>query len=86
VDEKADSLAETFERVANLLVERIPGFIDSDKTTLSMVATAAGIAIDKARLLRNEPTSISSNVSLTDEERRSRITALFDRGRARRAG
>jgi len=75
-NQKAESLAEKFERVANLLVERIPGFIDNEKTTLSMVATAAGIAIDKARLLRNQPTSISTNVELTDEERRARIERL----------
>jgi len=78
-NEKAESLAEKFERVANLLVERIPGFIDKEKTTLSMVATAAGISIDKARLLRNQPTAIGTNCSLTltDEERRARIIELF---------
>jgi len=85
-NQKAESLAEKFERVANLLVDRLAGFIDHERTTLSMVATAAGIAVDKARLLRNEPTLISSSVELTDDERRARITAIFDRARARRAG
>jgi len=84
-NQKAESLAEKFEQVANLLVERIPGFIDNEKTTLSMVATAAGIAVDKARLLRDQPTSISSTSELTDD-RRARIAAIFDRARARRAG
>jgi len=73
-------------RRSNLLVDRLAGFIDHEKTTLSMVATAAGIAVDKARLLRDQPTSISSNVELSDDERRARITAIFDRARARRAG
>ena len=55
--EKAPDLAAKWDLLANKLVDRAEGFIDSDKTTLGMVATAAGIATDKARLLRGESTS-----------------------------
>jgi len=52
------SLADKFEDLAHKLVDVAPDFINADKTTLSMVATAAGIATDKAQLLRGQPTQI----------------------------
>jgi transposase-like protein len=52
------SLADKFEDLAHKLVDVAPDFILADKTTLSMVATAAGIATDKAQLLRGQPTQI----------------------------
>jgi len=57
-NEKRVSLADKFEALANKLVDRAEEFIDKDKTTLAMVATAAGIATDKAQLLRGQPTQI----------------------------
>jgi hypothetical protein len=62
-NEKAPSLAEKFEALAHKLVDAAPDFIHADKTTLSMVATSAGIATDKAQLLRGKATEIRGNES-----------------------
>ena len=50
------TLAEALEEVAWKLLDSLPDKIDG--SSLSMTAVAMGIAIDKARLLRGEPTAI----------------------------
>lgn len=55
-ERKKGPMADRLEEIAWQLLEAIPGKIDG--ATLATTATAMGIAIDKARLLRGEPTAI----------------------------
>jgi hypothetical protein len=50
-----------------------------DDASLQQSATAAGIMIDKAQLLRQYPTSIQAGVHLTIEERVFCLDAIFAR-------
>jgi transposase-like protein len=54
---KKGPMADRLEEIAWQLLEAIPGKIAN--APLSQVATGMGIAIDKARLLRGEPTQIA---------------------------
>ncbi len=51
------------------------------------LGTIAAILIDKLQLLENKPTErVAHDVSVTDEERASRITQLLERAGTRRTG
>ena len=79
--EKKGTLADAIEGVAWKLLDALPGKVpDAD---LRQTATALGIAIDKMRLLREQPTSITSD-GLSDDERAARVAELLDAARARR--
>jgi len=58
--EKALELAGKFESIAHRIVDAMPGKIGD--ANLAQAATAAGIAVDKMRLLRGEATS---NIQIT---------------------
>jgi len=47
-----------------------------DDATLAQTATALGIVIDKAQLLKGLPTNISSSV-LSDDERKLRLAGIL---------
>ena len=78
--EKAPDLADKFEALAHKLVDAAPGFITRDNTTLGMLATAAGIATDKARLLRGESTT-NSRVEYVEiaEQRTAKVLDMTHR-------
>lgn len=82
--EKREGLAERLEALAHRLVDVIDK--KADTATARDAATAMGIAVDKMRLLREQPTSINRDDHLTDDERAAGVAALGDRLRARRAG
>jgi hypothetical protein len=75
-EEKKESMAVALDRVAQQLLDAIPGKID--KANLSHTATAMGIAIDKARLLRGEPTSISKEMDDLPEDEIDRRIATTE--------
>lgn len=71
--EKKEPLAEAFDRIAS----RILGGVTDKKirdANLQQTLTSAGIAVDKARLLRGEPTSIEEN---RDDERLRRLRERY---------
>lgn len=88
-EEKKGPLADRLEQVAWQLADAIPGKLDA--APLQQVATALGIVVDKLRLLRNEPTSISKTQGagtddlrdLSDDELERRAAEL--RGRIEQA-
>src|SRR5262249_16795088 len=55
--QKRPQLADMFEQLARASVDTAMPLQGHEKTTLSMAATAAAIAVDKMRLLREESTS-----------------------------
>lgn len=78
-------LSEKLDNIAHLLADAIPAKID--RASLLQASTSLAIAIDKMRLLREQPTQINqNNVNLTESERTERITSILDRARTRRAG
>lgn len=80
-EEKKADLADRLEAIAWKLAEAIPDKIDA--APLNQTAVALGIAIDKARLLRGQPTNINDNThriaELTDAEIDQRIRELEER-------
>lgn len=60
-DASRGSMADALERIAWLILDALPEKIE--KANLQQAATSAAIAIDKARLLRGEPSSITSTVT-----------------------
>lgn len=79
---KQVALAERLEMLANLLLDALPGKLDS--ASAKDAAITLGIALDKMQLLRGEPTSIHE--SLSEDERAARVAELLDAARARRDG
>jgi transposase-like protein len=63
---KKAPLAEALREVARQLLESIPSKID--ESSLSQVAVAMGIAVDKAQLLDGKPTGIQDTVLTVQEE------------------
>jgi len=86
VGQKRTDLAKHLEEVAHVLLDAIPSKVDD--AYLSNVTDSLDRLIDKIQLLRGKPTERSEIIdgSLTDAERASRATALFERARARRTG
>jgi transposase-like protein len=79
---KKEDLADRLEDLAHKLLDSATAKIGD--ANLSNVTVALGISIDKMRLLREQPTSITA--ALTDDERADRVAALLERARARRDG
>lgn len=84
--EKKGDMAAALEAVAWKLLDAIPGKIDD--APLNQTSVAMGIAIDKARLLRNQPTEITQHDfgDLTEEEIDRRIAELEARIAAAQGG
>ena len=80
---KKEGLADRLEAVAHQLLDLFPD--KAKDANLQQVATSFGIAIDKMRLLREQPTSIAGR-ELTDDERVDRLNTLYERIRARGTG
>lgn len=75
---KKGPLADHLEEVAHLLIDAMPGKIAD--ATLDKIAIALGIAVDKIRLLRDLPTTITGR-DLSDSERAARLRALVEQFR-----
>lgn len=81
--EKSRDMAQALQDLAWKLIDALPDKIEG--ATLNQTATALGISIDKARLLRDEPTQITK----TDVTRRiadrakEELDAYFERAAAR---
>jgi hypothetical protein len=72
---KKRHLAEECEEMARGIISSMPAKVQD--ASLQQSATAAGILIDKAQLLRQRPTSIQAGVYLTQEQKIARIDAIF---------
>jgi transposase-like protein len=79
---KKGALADALETVAWKLAESLAGKVDT--ANLLQAATAMGIAIDKARLLRDQPTNINAPAKLTHEQRAQRLQELAANAQRRR--
>lgn len=75
-DRKKGDMAAALERIAWALLDALPGKID--KAPLNHATVALGIAIDKARLLRGEPTEIRRDEfpGLSESVARDPVAAL----------
>jgi len=81
--QKRQELADRLEGLAHRLVDAIPGKIaDSD---LKQLSVSLGIAVDKMRLLREQPTSIEGH-DLSDDEKLAMLRQLAERAHARSLG
>jgi hypothetical protein len=72
---KKRDLADECEDIARGIIGSMPSKLED--ATLQQSATAAGILIDKAQLLRQRPTSIQAGVYLTQEQKVARLDAIF---------
>lgn len=80
VEDAKRDLAEALERVAWQLLDAIPGKIEA--ASLAQVATGMGIAIDKARLIRGEPTVVSEDVTAARDALNRKLALLAERNGA----
>jgi hypothetical protein len=77
-------MAERLDDLAWRMIDTMPEKIEG--APLHHVASALATCVDKARLLRNQPTDITDDYSnLTDEQRAARLAEIYDAARARRA-
>jgi transposase-like protein len=84
-ERKKGPMADALEAVAWKLLDSIPEKIA--RAPLNQTATALGIALDKARLLRGEPTNITQDLAgLSDDELDRRIADVEGRIAAAQAG
>lgn len=81
---KKGELSDRLDALAHLVMDGIAEKLPEASFAQSM--TGLGIAVDKMRLLREQPTEIVDDASLSDTERAARITAILDRARTRRDG
>lgn len=83
VAEKKEELSDIFEGVARKYLTHAlrPEVIES--AGAKEAVTAAAIAVDKMRLLREQPTSIAGKEELTDDEFESKLRRLIARVRER---
>jgi len=81
--QKKASIADRLEAIVHSLIDAMPDKIE--EATLQQVSTSIGIAVDKMRLLREEPTNISANLN-SPEARMERLAAIFDSVSANRGG
>lgn len=80
--QKTEALADRLETIAHSLLDSFKDKLPD--ASLKDAATAFGIAVDKMRLLREEPTSIQkTEAELTPEERAQRVRELLERARDR---
>ena len=84
--QKKGELAREMTKIAWQLAGDMQLPVRRRKATLVQTATAMAIVIDKAQLLRGEPTSITENADLSYDERVARVAELLDAARARRDG
>ena len=75
--EKRACLADRLEELAHTLIDLMPE--RAAEAPANQLAISLAIAIDKMRLLREQPTAIVDE-RLTDEERADRILSLMARG------
>lgn len=75
---KRPCLAERFEQIAHLALDLLPGKMEA--STSRDLGVVAAIAVDKARLLREQPTTITRTEENTDAERADRILELLGSG------
>ena len=81
--EKKEGLADRLEAVAHQLLSLFPD--KAKDANLQQVATSFGIAIDKMRLLREQPTNITGD-GISDAERVARFRALVEQFRRETSG
>ena len=84
--EKKQELSELFEHVARLYIRRAQSPDAIEATSGPQAVTAAAIATDKMRLLRNEPTAITGKEQLSDEQLLERLQRLAQLIQSRRTG
>jgi len=80
IPQHVKSLADRLDEIAHLCCDAIPGKIE--KAALSQVSVSLAIAVDKMRLLRDQPTAITQD--LTTEQRVEALKDLLDAARAQR--
>lgn len=81
--QKKGELADRFEELAHRLLDGMARPEKIESATLSQLTVALGILVDKLVLLRKfEDGSVDR---LSDDERASRIAAIFDRASTRKA-
>jgi transposase-like protein len=73
---KKEALADRLEDVAHRLVDAMPDKIKD--ANLQQVTVSMGIAVEKMRLLREQPTSINGG-EIPDEQRLEFLRAVIDR-------
>jgi hypothetical protein len=73
--EKKQSLADRLEALAHTLIDALPGKVTD--ASLQQAATSLGIAVDKMRLLRGEPTSIQESRQELTEDDASDLAAIL---------
>lgn len=73
--EKKQSLADRLEALAHTLIDVMPE--KAADASLQQVATSFGIAVDKMRLLRGEPTSIEESRQELTEDDASDLAAIL---------
>lgn len=76
-EEKAASLGELFEEVARLYLARAKNVDAVDETKGKDAVMAAAIATDKTQLLKGEATSITKDVTKSNEDRAERTFKLL---------
>lgn len=75
---KKGEIADRLEDLVHMLIDAIPGKIGD--ANMQSVATSLGIAIDKMRLLRGEPNTITQSQHTSREERVEAILAFVTGG------
>jgi hypothetical protein len=75
VSKKREELADIFERIAHqalaVVEEKLP---DARPGEASLIAAQA---VDKMRLLREHPTTITRRITLTDDQKRTELKELL---------
>jgi transposase-like protein len=79
-NEKKQSLAARLEDLAHTVLDLLPDKLE--QASAKDAAVTLGIAVEKAQLLKGEPTAIHRNEEvITEDERRRRLAELLYRGR-----
>ncbi len=81
--QKREDLADRLEDLAHRLMDAVPGKVA--QADLKGLGVCLGIAVDKMRLRREQPTSIEGH-DLSDEQRHARLRELAERAQARSLG
>jgi transposase-like protein len=85
-DQKKRDMADMFEELARAALP--VALKDLPNASASQATTIAAIAIDKARLLREQPTTINQTTVISEQEREAaatKVDEILDRVRARKA-
>lgn len=81
-EERKGDLAEALEELAWQVLESTPRKIEG--ASLKDATLSLAIAVDKMRLLRGQPTTITQHDNLSPEQHLEKLRELAERGRARR--